>query len=325
MPERKNIDRKLLELDEIKLKISKLQETEQRIKNQIRKMMKQSVVCFVDMDESSRAKIRLEKQPEEWIYQVKSFCDVVAHYMEGFGGEPLKFLGDGVLGSFQGPECFLSAEKLAESVEEIRRDVESKAKVKTGLKMSIDFGQVYFLNYEGHNPPDPQGTCVDRCARLLTIATSGSVLASEDFVSQLQDRSRWGGPLFRQLRNIGPSVMWQIDNAAPKLRSNISIVRLDRGQRISLDERLKSVKRTRKTSNCVTIHFQKSGHYKVESTRPNLRRHEKGIRKKVNSVILENSECINWFTATGYVEITARDEELIVESSGTKIWVRGRK
>lgn len=178
--------------------LAKIREKEQEIRQEaetvilaIRDGLVEAVVVFIDMVDSTKYKITHERSPEKWILRVKQFSEIVAAYIEDANGRVVKFIGDEVMGMFNGPAAINDALNLINRIKEIETSLQTTTGEVTRVKVVIDWGKVFLVEYEGHRASDPQGTPVDRCARIGKHAQPGTVLSSYEFVQHCEDRTKW--------------------------------------------------------------------------------------------------------------------------------------
>lgn len=150
------------------------------------------VIMFVDLVGSTAYK---EEHPAEevWLARLAAFLNAVTEIISTHG-RVVKYIGDEVMAIFEGDDAELHAEHTAERVVSFcLRSEEMDFRVKIG----IDSGRASFLTFPdlGQNGSviigDPQGTVIDRCARIVSRAQPNTVLASSSFVEASQNRSRW--------------------------------------------------------------------------------------------------------------------------------------
>lgn len=146
-------------------------------------------ITFVDLVGSTQYKSDLSEsdQPDiHWITRQLIFLQRAADIISNHQGTVVKTIGDEVMGFFpfdQEPELVLkSAIEIIQAFENLKFYT-GKSIIK--VKVALDYGTTYngnILNIPGF---DPVGTCVDRCARMNSIAKKDEVLMSEDFYTRL--------------------------------------------------------------------------------------------------------------------------------------------
>jgi class 3 adenylate cyclase len=135
-------------------------------------------VCFVDLADSTAIKIKLP--PDEWLGYIYEFLAAVGKHADSSGGTVVKRIGDELMLSF--PDTNSSEQFLA--------CLEADLDMQPGsFKVSLDFGEAYFLRFAKGLEDDPYGTVVDRCARIAKLARPGAVLCSAAY-----HRAVGGGP-----------------------------------------------------------------------------------------------------------------------------------
>lgn len=161
------------EIIKIKLDIDKIRE------------VKECAIMFVDLVDSTAFK---EQHPDEleWLPRLtcflKSISDIVIEK-----GRVIKYIGDEVMAVFESNNCLIDAEQCAIQIIQFCNNFKE---YEFNVKIAIDFGKVSFVDFIGSSTPhlhcsgDPQGTVVDKCARIASKCKSGSILCSEDFFSE---------------------------------------------------------------------------------------------------------------------------------------------
>ena len=158
---------------------------EDEVKAQIRAGFTDRVVAFIDMVDSTKFKMDHKDEPEKWLYRVHVFCDIVRTFIEDSDGKVVKYIGDEVMAVFDRSEStkITDAMNLVSRVGMIEQALTKATGTQTQVKIAVDFGKVMLLEFGGHVELDPQGTPVDRCARIAKYASPGVVVSSHAFVS----------------------------------------------------------------------------------------------------------------------------------------------
>jgi class 3 adenylate cyclase len=147
---------------------------------------------FVDLVGSTAYK---EQNPAEevWLARLAAFLTAVTEIVSAHG-RVVKYIGDEVMAVFEASDAVLHAEHAAELIVSFcLRSGDMNFQVKIGL----DLGKASFLTFPdlGQNGSamigDPQGTVVDRCARIVGQALPNTILTSQSFVDASGSRSRW--------------------------------------------------------------------------------------------------------------------------------------
>lgn len=158
---------------------------EDAVKRQIREGFTDRVVAFIDMVDSTKFKMDHKDEPEKWLYRVHVFSELVTAFIKDSNGKVVKYIGDEVMAVFDrtGPSKITDAMSLINRVEIIEQALTEATGTPTQVKIAVDFGKVMLLEFDGHAEFDPQGTPVDRCARIAKHARPGVVVSSHEFVS----------------------------------------------------------------------------------------------------------------------------------------------
>ncbi|MHB8996159.1 MAG: adenylate/guanylate cyclase domain-containing protein [Armatimonadota bacterium] len=226
----------LAELEEVKASMAEIEARQDALLASIQESFSQAVVVFIDMVGSTEFKVTHVDEPARWMLRVYQFNKVLAAYVESLGGKVVKFIGDEVMAVFEGEACTTDACNLLVRVEEIETRLEQIIGVETRIKIAVDRGDVCFLKFEGHEPVDPQGTAIDRCARIGKKAVAGAVLASSEFVKACPGGFAWVEAGTLNCKGIGPTVVYQMgDTITADLTPKTEI---DEGELRRLQERL---------------------------------------------------------------------------------------
>lgn len=190
---------------------------------QLRKATEDVVVVFVDMVDSTKFKVEHSKTPERWILRVNQFSEILSDYVTALGGRVVKYLGDEVMASFRGDKMINNAMSLVARVQEIQEILSKATKFDTRIKVAVDFGPVYFLKYEGHEEIDPQGTPVDRCARIGKFAAPGTALSSADFVKKAGSAYNWNKVGSTDLKGLGDTSIYQLGDVTISVAKRVEV------------------------------------------------------------------------------------------------------
>jgi adenylate cyclase len=148
-------------------------------------------IVFVDLVGSTQYKSELSdmEQPDiYWIARQLIFLQRAADIIENHKGTVVKTIGDEVMGFFpfdqEGEAVLKSAIETIQAFGNLK-SYTGKSVIK--VKVSLDYGTTYNGNILDTEAFDPVGTCVDRCARLNSIAGKDEVLMSDDFFARLTE------------------------------------------------------------------------------------------------------------------------------------------
>lgn len=204
------VNSNLAELQEVQKRFVELQAEEGKTVETIRNSFKKAAVVFIDMVGSAQFKMDHRDDPETWIRRVYLFCEIVTQYIEALGGRVVKYIGDEVMAVFDGDACVNEASSLVARIKEIEEKLKVVVGVETRIKIALDQGDVCFLEFPGHEEIDPQGTAVDRCARIGKYTKEGVVLASFEFVKECPSTFNWLEVGQVELKGIGITNVYQM-------------------------------------------------------------------------------------------------------------------
>jgi len=197
-------------LENLKIRAEQLHREEAAAIAKIRSSFVERAVVFLDVVNSTAFKIEHQQHPERWILRVVQFSELLAQAVRTSNGEVVKFIGDEVLAIYS---SVYDAQNLVGRVAEIETSLTAATGFPTRIKVAADFGRVYLLEFEGHVVPDPQGTPVDRCARIAKYATAGEVLASQSFAAATP-KLRWKKAGSAELKGLGREPIYQLGDPA---------------------------------------------------------------------------------------------------------------
>jgi len=199
------------QLDALKVAQKSVEDLQQQLettKKAISESFTDCVIVFVDLVDSTSFKLA---NPEPtWILRVKIFVDVISEYAKQLGGEVVKVIGDEVMLTFNRSEQNNDALNFVMRVQEIEGVLRKATGHPTEIKIALDGGKVCFLNYEGNKVADPQGTPVDRCARISKFCSPGTVLTSESQFLKFDHKDLWSFVGKPNLKGIGPTSVYQL-------------------------------------------------------------------------------------------------------------------
>ena len=189
--------------------IGKLKRNKAKTIIKIKKDLKETVVVFVDMVDSTRFKTQYYNNPEKWISKVEQFSTIVASHIEDCHGTPVKYIGDEVMAVFKRQNKITDALSFILRISNIESDISAMTKSPTQIKISIDYGKVYFLSYGGHIEADPQGTPIDRCARISKYCAPSTIVTSSAFKTKCDNNQVWASLGKFKLKGIGETEIFQ--------------------------------------------------------------------------------------------------------------------
>ncbi|MCX5806764.1 MAG: adenylate/guanylate cyclase domain-containing protein [Proteobacteria bacterium] len=213
----------LIWLDKLNQRAQQISEEKTAAEKRIREGFKEKVIIFMDVVGSAEFKIQYPDNPEVWILRVKQFSDLLATAIIQCNGKVVKYIGDEVMASF---DNINDAKNLVARVSEIEETLKKGTGFETRIKVTADFGLVYELDFENHSVPDPQGSPVDRCARIAKYTTAGEVLSSAAFVEKTPQLN-WKKVGVAELKGLGKQVIYQLEKVTVSLDEKIEIKKTD--------------------------------------------------------------------------------------------------
>ena len=138
-----------------------------------------------------------------------------------------KFVGDEVMAVFRGTDALDNAMSLVTRRERIEADLKTVTGVETQIKVALDKGPVYLLKFEGHEVLDPQGSAVDRCARIAKFAKPRLVLASAEVARDSGGDYQWSLAGEVPARGLGRISIFQLGEATFTVRETIEVVKAE--------------------------------------------------------------------------------------------------
>ena len=200
----------LAKLEVVMERMAEIKAEEKAVLAEIRNSFCEAVVVFVDMVGSTKFKVDHANEPERWVLRVQQFSEVIAEYTENLGGKVVKYIGDEVMAVFDSASCVNDACNLVARIDEIETNLKEITGVETRIKVAIDKGNVCFLKFAEHDPIDPQGTAIDRCARIAKHTVPGAVLASSEFVKDCPPTYAWKEAGSADFKGLGATVIYQM-------------------------------------------------------------------------------------------------------------------
>lgn len=183
------------ELKEINDSITNLENDKKEKINEIRSKFEKAVIVFIDMVDSTSFKVAHSGSPQNWILRLWEFCSIISFHVKACHGEVVKYIGDEVMAVFKGENALEFSSTFLSMCDKMQEKIKDKCGFESLIKISIDYGDVFYIGYEGHSSPDPQGTPVDRCARIAKYLKPEKILASSDYVKNLKT----GSTLFKKI------------------------------------------------------------------------------------------------------------------------------
>ena len=236
----KSSNKKIEELLKLSREKEALKAKEIHLITELDEQKKMVAVMFVDMVGSTEYKIK--HTPDQWLLRLANFMGLVTTHIEDQGGTIAKYIGDEVMAYFEGET---SADIARNAAVLLIRSMEKLSDADTDwpkAKIAIDYGNVHFLEYVGHKIPDPQGTTVDRCARIAAQTPGGGLLVSKYFRDAVTSKAEW--KLVADavpLKGIGKEGLYQLEDVGPKY-IYIPVVELPEDDYIALTAELEAKK-----------------------------------------------------------------------------------
>jgi class 3 adenylate cyclase len=224
----KTVNSDLEELVKINQSVKNLNSEMESTKKVISESFSECVIMFVDLVGSTEFKL---KNPDSvWILRVKLFVDVISQYAKELSGNIVKIIGDEVMITFTREERDNDALNFVMRLKEIEKNLEKVTGYPTKIKIAFDSGAVCFIRYEGNIANDPQGTPVDRCARISKFCEASTVLTSENQVLRFDHKEIWkfiGKP---NLKGIGNTSIYQLGEASIVAQDTLELPQIEYNQ-----------------------------------------------------------------------------------------------
>ncbi len=219
----KPINVKLDDLEAVQAKVADIIKTRDEVVKEIRNGFADCVVVFIDLVDSTKYKIENAASPEKWILRVKQFGEIIREYIEKTNGRVVKYIGDEVMGIFDKATKIDDALSLILRIKNIESNLTEITGTPTTVKIALDYGKVFLLKYEGHDELDPQGTPIDRCARIGKHCLPSTILSSFEFVSNCAFPNHWFKLGNVEMKGLGSQPIFQYGEQTIELKSKIEI------------------------------------------------------------------------------------------------------
>lgn len=223
----KPINTKLDNLEQVHQKVAEIIKEKDAAIKEIREGFVECVVVFIDLVDSTKFKIDNSKEPEKWILRVKQFGDIIKEYIENSNGKVVKYIGDEVMGIFDTKTQIDDAISLIQRIKNIEESLTEITAAATRVKIALDFGNVFLIKYDGHDELDPQGTPIDRCARIGKYCEAGTVLSSYEFVSKCSFPKQWFKLGSVEMKGLGAQPIYQFGEQTIELIKKVEILEDD--------------------------------------------------------------------------------------------------
>ena len=220
---KKTVNTEIANLEQIALKVTEIKKEQKKAIEAIRDGLTDTVVVFFDLVDSTKFKIDHKDHPEKWIVRLKQFGDVVKEYIEYCGGTVVKYIGDELMAVFNSDSKVSDALNCVGRIKEIEKDLFNVSGHETRIKIAMDYGQVFMLKYEGHDEPDPQGTPIDRCARISKYCEPGVILSSYELISKTQFPKQWRKIGQVDMKGLGKQSIYQFGDNTVEINEYLTI------------------------------------------------------------------------------------------------------
>ncbi len=196
------------------------QEALKRVKEKIRTNFKNCSVVFIDMVNSTQFKFANRNEPEVWITKLFKFTEIVSAYVKQYNGTIIKYIGDEIMAVFRGENLINDTINFLSNLDVLKAQLSSSAESEMDIKVSVDYGKVFYFKYDDNLEEDPQGTPVDRCARVGKLCEPGTVLTSTDFMFECRQQLRWL-PLGKvYFKGLGDTEIFQLNSSTINLNKS---------------------------------------------------------------------------------------------------------
>ncbi|QQS34787.1 MAG: adenylate/guanylate cyclase domain-containing protein [Ignavibacteriales bacterium] len=217
------LNQKLDDLEKVIQKKDELIKDEEKIIGEIRAGFQKRVVVFVDMVDSTKYKIEKKDEPEKWILRVWQFSEIIKEYIEECGGKVVKYIGDELMGIFERKTKIDDALSFVMRIKDMEKNLYEVTNEATKIKMALDYGDVYLIEYEGHSELDPQGTAVDRCARIGKYCNPSTILTSFEFLNECSYPKQWNMVGEVELKGLGLTKIYQFGDKTVIIEKKVEI------------------------------------------------------------------------------------------------------
>jgi class 3 adenylate cyclase len=223
----KPINPRLDNLEHVQQKVIEIIKEKDAAIKEIREGFVECVVVFVDLVDSTKFKIDNTSEPEKWILRVKQFGDIIKEYIENSNGKVVKYIGDEVMVVFDTKTKIDDAISLIQRIKNIETSLTEITGAATRVKIALDFGNVFLIKYDGHDELDPQGTPIDRCARIGKHCEAGTVLSSYEFVSKCSFPKQWFKLGSVEMKGLGSQPIYQFGEQTIELKKKVEVLEDD--------------------------------------------------------------------------------------------------
>lgn len=217
------LNQKLGDFEKVLQKKDELIKDEEKVIGEIRSGFQKRVVVFVDMVDSTKYKIEKKDEPEKWILRVWQFSEIIKQYIEECDGKVVKYIGDELMGIFERKTQIEDSLNFIMRIKDMEKSLYEITKEVTRIKISIDYGDVYLLQYEGHSELDPQGTPIDRCARVAKYCNPSTILTSYEYLKECAYPKQWHLVGEAEMKGLGVTKIYQFGEKTVIVEKKIEI------------------------------------------------------------------------------------------------------
>lgn len=127
------------------------------------------------------------------------------------------------MGIFDNSTQIDDALALIQRIKNIESNLTKITGASTTVKIALDYGNVFLIKYNGHDELDPQGTPIDRCARIGKHCEPSSILSSYEFVSKCSFPSHWFKLGTVEMKGLGNQPIYQFGEHTIEIKKRIEI------------------------------------------------------------------------------------------------------
>lgn len=221
--EKTPINSQLRDLAKIKISLKETLQDYEKITEEIRNGFEEVVVVFIDLFNSTKFKIENQDEPEVWISRIKLFSEILKEFVQDCNGKVVKYIGDEVMAVFDRESQIKDAINFINRIKDIEETITEITEAKSKVKIAIDYGKVFLLEYDGHKEYDPQGIPIDRCARIAKHCEPSTILTSYEFVSKTEFPNHWKKIGECDFRGLGLTDIYQYGEKTVKIEPMIDL------------------------------------------------------------------------------------------------------
>jgi len=221
--EKTPINSQLRDLAKIKISLKETLKDYEKITEDIRNGFEEVVVVFIDLVNSTKFKIDNQEEPEVWISRIKLFSEILKEFIQDCNGKVVKYIGDEVMAIFDRESQIKDAINFINRIKDIEETITEITEAKSKVKIAIDYGKVFLLEYDGHKEYDPQGIPIDRCARIAKHCEPSTILTSYEFVSHTEFPDHWKKIGDCDFKGLGQTDVYQYGEKTVKIEPMIEI------------------------------------------------------------------------------------------------------